>query len=62
MSVVHDFDEIVSTISGETQDLSFDSSIEVWTVENESEGEGGYGALPRHAACRLSPARVRERE
>ena len=36
MSVVHDFDEIVSTISGETQDLSFDSSIEVWTVENES--------------------------
>jgi hypothetical protein len=43
MSVVHDFDEIVSTISGETQDLSFDSSIEVWTVENES--EGGYGAL-----------------
>lgn len=60
MSVVHDFDEIVSTIYGETQDLSFDSSIEVWTVENES--EGGYGALPRHAACRLSSARVRERE
>jgi len=43
ISVVHDFDEIVSTISGETQDLSFDSSIEVWTVENES--TGGYGAL-----------------
>ena len=43
MSVVHDFDEIVATVSGETQDLSFDSSIEVWTVENES--EGGYGAL-----------------
>ena len=43
MSVVHDFDEIVSTISGETEDLSFDSSVEVWTVENES--EGGYGAL-----------------
>ena len=43
ISVVHDFDEIVSTVSGETQDLSFDSSIEVWTVENES--EGGYGAL-----------------
>ncbi len=43
MSVVHDFDEIVSTVSGETQDLSFDSSVEVWTVENES--EGGYGAL-----------------
>ncbi len=43
MSVVHDFDEIVSTVSGETQDLSFDSTVEVWTVENES--EGGYGAL-----------------
>jgi hypothetical protein len=43
MSVVHDFDEIVSTISGETQDLSFDSTVEIWTVENES--EGGYGAL-----------------
>ena len=43
ISVVHDFDEIVSTISGETQDLSFDSSMELWTVENES--ENGYGAL-----------------
>jgi hypothetical protein len=43
MSVVHDFDEIVSTVSGETQDLSFDSTVEIWTVENES--EGGYGAL-----------------
>jgi hypothetical protein len=43
MSVIHDFDEIISTISGETRDLSFDSSVEVWTVENES--EGGYGAL-----------------
>ncbi|HEX4986131.1 MAG TPA: hypothetical protein VFV71_08700 [Burkholderiales bacterium] len=43
ISVVHDFDEIVSTISGDTHDLSFDSSMEVWTVENES--EGGYGAL-----------------
>lgn len=43
ISVVHDFDEIVSTVSGETQDLSFDSAVEVWTVENES--EGGYGAL-----------------
>jgi|SRR5579859_4135304 len=43
MSVVHDFDDIIATLSGETQDLSFDSSVEVWTVENES--EGGYGAL-----------------
>lgn len=40
---MHGFDEIVSTISGETRDLTFDGSIEVWTVENES--EGGYGAL-----------------
>jgi len=43
MSVVHDFDEIVSTVSGETINLSFDSSVELWTVENES--ENGYGAL-----------------
>jgi hypothetical protein len=43
MSVVHDFDEIVSTVSGETVNLSFDSSVELWTVENES--ENGYGAL-----------------
>jgi len=43
MSVVHDFDQIVSWISGETQDLSFDSSVEVWAVENES--QSGYGAL-----------------
>ncbi|HKB84357.1 MAG TPA: hypothetical protein VKD04_14285 [Burkholderiales bacterium] len=43
MSVVHDYDEIVSTVSGETHDLSFDSAVEVWTVENES--DGGYGAL-----------------
>jgi hypothetical protein len=43
ISVVHDFDEIVSTVSGATQDLTFDSSVEVWTVENES--ERGYGAL-----------------
>ncbi|MFN0038341.1 MAG: hypothetical protein ACKVP2_02370 [Burkholderiales bacterium] len=43
ISVVHDFNEIVDTISGDTEDLSFDSSIETWMVENES--EGGYGAL-----------------
>ena len=43
ISVVHDFDEIISTVSGETQDLAFDSSIETWTVENES--ANGYGAL-----------------
>jgi hypothetical protein len=49
MSVVHDFDEIVSTVSGETQDLSFDSTVEIWTVENES--EGGYGALMPQASA-----------
>jgi len=43
ISVVHDFDEILSTVSGETQDLSFDSSVELWTVENES--DNGYGAI-----------------
>jgi hypothetical protein len=48
VSVIHDFDEIVSTISGETQELTFDSTVEVWTVENES--EGGYGALMPQAS------------
>ncbi|MEK6211367.1 MAG: hypothetical protein AABM64_13535 [Pseudomonadota bacterium] len=43
ISVIHDFDEIVATVSGDTQDLAFDNSVETWTVENES--EGGYGAL-----------------
>jgi hypothetical protein len=43
ISVIHDFDEILSTISGETEDLAFDNSAETWTVENES--AGGYGAL-----------------
>jgi len=40
---VHDFDDIVDTISGESESLSFDDNIETWTVENES--EGGYGAV-----------------
>lgn len=43
INVVHDFDDIVDTISGESKDLSFDDNIETWTVENES--EGGYGAV-----------------
>ena len=41
--VVHDFDDILAIISGESTDLSFHDSIETWTVENES--EGGYGAV-----------------
>lgn len=49
MSVVHDFEEIVATVSGETQDLAFDSAVEIWTVENES--EGGYGALMPQASA-----------
>jgi hypothetical protein len=43
ISVIHHFDEIVATVSADTQDLAFDNSAETWTVENES--EGGYGAL-----------------
>jgi len=43
ISVIHTFDEIVATISTDTQDLAFDNSAETWMVENES--EGGYGAL-----------------
>lgn len=47
ISVVHDFEEIVSTISGDTRDLSFDDRTETWAMENES--EGGYGAvLPKN--------------
>ncbi len=47
ISVVHDFDEIVSTISGDSADLSFETIAETWAVENES--EGGYGAILPHA-------------
>jgi len=41
--VVHDFDQILAIITGESTDLSFHDTIETWTVENES--DGGYGAL-----------------
>jgi hypothetical protein len=47
ITVVHDFDEIISTISGNSADLSFDSIAESWAVENES--DGGYGAILAHA-------------
>jgi hypothetical protein len=40
--VGHDFDQILSLISGETTGMSTDN-IETWTVENES--DGGYGAV-----------------
>ncbi|MFL6582254.1 MAG: hypothetical protein ACJ8G2_16045 [Burkholderiales bacterium] len=48
ISVVHDFDEILSTISGGHKDLTFDSSVELWTVENES--TNGYGAIVPRAS------------
>ncbi len=41
--VVHDFDDVVSIISGESKDLDFQQNIETWTVENES--DSGFGAL-----------------
>jgi len=47
ISVIHEFDEIVSTISADSADLSFDRIAESWAVENES--EGGYGAVLLHA-------------
>ena len=43
ISVVHDFDSILSMVSGESLELDFNSSVEVWNVENES--EGGFGAV-----------------
>ena len=43
ISIVHDFDNIIATLSGESQDLAFDESVETWTVENES--DNGYGAV-----------------
>jgi len=43
ISVVHDFDSIVTMVSGDSQELDFDSDVETWSVENES--QGGYGAL-----------------
>jgi len=43
ISVIHTFDEILATVSSDTDDQSFDNSAETWTVENES--AGGYGAL-----------------
>jgi hypothetical protein len=41
--VVHNFDDVLAIISGESKDLDFQQNIETWTVENES--EHGFGAL-----------------
>jgi hypothetical protein len=43
ISVVHDFDSILTMVSGDSQELDFDSNVETWAVENES--QGGYGAV-----------------
>jgi hypothetical protein len=43
ISVVHDFDAVLNMVSGESQELDFDSNVEIWNVENES--QGGYGAV-----------------
>jgi hypothetical protein len=41
--VVHDFDDVVSILAGESKDLDFQQNIETWTVQNES--DNGYGAI-----------------
>jgi cyclic-di-GMP-binding protein len=43
IDVVHDFDSIMSMVSGDSQDLDFSAAMETWTLENES--EGGFGAV-----------------
>ncbi|HEV8647315.1 MAG TPA: hypothetical protein VGR01_17275 [Burkholderiales bacterium] len=43
ISVIHTFDDILATVSRDTENMAFDNSAETWTVENES--AGGYGAL-----------------
>ena len=46
--VVHNFDDVLAIISGESRDLDFQQNIETWTVENES--ESGFGAVIPDAA------------
>lgn len=43
ISVVHDFDPILTMVSGDSRELDFDSNVETWSVENES--QGGFGAV-----------------
>jgi len=45
ISVVHDFDSILAMVSGDSQELDFDSNVETWGVENES--QSGFGAAVR---------------
>ena len=48
ISVVHDFDSILAMVSGDSQELDFDSNVETWSVENES--QSGFGAVVRETA------------
>ncbi len=48
ISVVHDFDSILAMVSGDSQELDFDSNVETWNVENES--QSGFGAVVRETA------------
>jgi hypothetical protein len=41
--IVHNFDDVLAIISGESNDLDFQHNIETWTVENES--DSGFGAV-----------------
>jgi hypothetical protein len=41
--VVHDFDDVVAILAGESKELDFQQNIETWTVENES--SNGFGAV-----------------
>jgi hypothetical protein len=43
LHVVHNFDDVIGIISGESRSLDFQQNIETWTVENES--DSGFGAL-----------------
>jgi len=48
ISVVHDLDAILDMVSGDSQELDFDSNMETWNVENES--QTGFGAVVRETA------------
>jgi hypothetical protein len=41
--VVHNFDDVVAILAGESKDLDFQQNIETWTVRNES--DNGFGAV-----------------
>ena len=43
ISVVHGFNAILDMVSGDSRELDFNSNLETWLVQNES--EGGFGAV-----------------